>query len=118
MAIQSSLLTTSTSAISPDAITANGKEVAITVMLFCNLNTPDPLDVTVGRQYLDIYLVKNGELPDSLNGSNKIANQMPVDAGDTFTFSTERIVLASGDRVYAKTTTNNQVSVTISYVLI
>jgi hypothetical protein len=114
MAILSTLVTDAPGAISPTLTT----DIAVTVMMFCNLNTPDPLDDTIGRQFLDIYIVASGGTPDTVLGENKIANQIPVDAGDTFTFSAERLVLASGDRVWAATTDTNQVSVTISYVVI
>lgn len=114
MAISSTLVSNTPVAISPTLTT----DMAVTVMMFCNLNTPDPLDETIGRQYLDIYLVADGSTPDTVFGENKIANQIPVDAGDTFTFSAERLVLSSGDRVWAATTDAGQVSVTISYVVI
>lgn len=119
MAILSTSLLSTPNSISPPIadVTVNGvpRDSAVTVMFFCNLNTPDPGDPTVGRQNLNIYVVKNG---DVYNNTNKIANQLPVDAGDTFTFSAERLVLSPGDKVYASTSTNNQVSVTISYVII
>lgn len=111
MAILSTSLDTTPVAISPNLTT----DSAVTVMLFCNLNTPDPLDPTIGIQYIDIYVVASGDTPSDLN---KIANQVPVDAGDTFTFSTERLVLGPSDRIYAETTTLGEVSVTISYVVI
>lgn len=114
MAILSTLVNNTPVAISPTLTT----DMAVTVMMFCNLNTPDPLDDTVGRQYLDIYVVASGDSPDTVAGENKIANQVPVDAGDTFTFSAERLVLSAGDRVWATTTDASQVSVTISYVVI
>jgi hypothetical protein len=111
MAILSTSLATTPVPISPNLST----DSAVTVMLFCNLNTPDLLDPTVGRQYIDIYVVASGGVPSDLN---KIANQVPVDAGDTFTFSTERLVLGPNDRIYAATTTLSDISVTISYVVI
>jgi hypothetical protein len=76
-------------------------------MMFCNLNT------TI--ENIDIYVVAAG---DTAIDTNKVAQQVPLDPSDTFTFSTERLVLSPGDRVYASTTTNNQVSVTVSYVTI
>lgn len=117
MAISSNLLTTTPSAISPASIIVSGqpKDIAITVMFFCNLNERDPADSNVGRQFLDIHVVSSGDTPSL---TNQIAKQLPVDAGDTFTFSTERLVLNSGDRVFASTTNNGQVSATISYVVI
>lgn len=110
MAINSTLLLTTEEAISPSGISS---DIAVTTMIFCNLNTPDPSDITIGRQYINVYIVEAAGTPED---RNKIVNQLPIDAGDTFSFSTERIVLSQGDLVYANTTDDNQVSVTISYV--
>jgi hypothetical protein len=111
MAILSTSLTTTPVPISPNLST----DSAITVMFFCNLNVPDPLDSALGRQFINIYVVPGGVNPTDVN---QIANQVPVDAGDTFTFSAERLVLSPNDRIYANTTTLDSVSVTISYVVI
>jgi hypothetical protein len=117
MAISSVLLQTTPTAISPSSVIISGqpKDVAITVIFFCNLNTVDPNDGSAGRQFLDIYVVANG---DGASPINQIAKQLPVDAGDTFTFNVERLVLSPGDRVLASSTNSNQVSATISYVAI
>jgi len=111
MAIQSTNLSNVPLAISP----SSASDLAVTVMFFCNLNTPDPLDDTIGRQFLDIYVVKSG---DTTSTTNIVAKQVPVDANDTFTFSAERLVLSPGDRIWATTTNATQVSVTVSYVII
>jgi hypothetical protein len=111
MAILNTSLATTPTAISPVLTT----DSAVTVIFFCNLNTPDPLDSNVGKEYIDIFVVASGSTPLPVN---QIAKQIPVDAGDTFTFSTERLVLSPNDRIYASTTTLNSVSVTISYVVI
>jgi hypothetical protein len=111
MAILSTTLTNTPIAISPNLST----DAAVTVMLFCNLNSPDPLDPTAGKQFIDIYAVASGSTPTNLN---KIANQIPIDAGDTFTFSTERLVLGPNDIIHASASALNSVSVTISYVVI
>jgi hypothetical protein len=111
MAILSTSLATTLTPISPNLST----DSAITVMFFCNLNIPDPLDPVAGRQFIDIHVVPSGGTPSNLN---KIANQVPLDAGDTFTFSAERLVLGPNDRIYANTTALSEVSVTISYVVI
>ena len=103
MAILSTPLQSTTTAISPVLAT----DMAVTVMMFCNLNT------TI--EYIDIYVVAAG---DTAIDANKVVQQVPLDPSDTFTFSTERLVLSPGDRIYASTTTNNQVSVTVSYVTI
>ena len=109
MAIQSTLLTSSLTAISP-LVTS---EIAVTTLIFCNLNTPDPLDENFGLQNIDVHIVKSGE---GIGNANKIINQLPISAGDTFSFSTERVVLGIGDRIFAQTTDSSQTSVTISYV--
>lgn len=103
MAILSTLLGTSTVPITPNLST----DSAITVIMFCNLNT--------SVENIDVHVVASGGTPTN---TNKIVNQAPVDPSDTFIFSTERLVLGAGDRIYAKTTTLNMVSVTASYVVI
>lgn len=103
MAILSTLLATSTGPITPNL----GTDVAITVMMFCNLNT--------AIENIDVHAVANGASPSN---TNKIVDQAPVDPGDTFIFSTERLVLGAGDRIHASATTGNMVAVTVSYVII
>ena len=111
MAILSTLLTNTAAPISPDL----PGDTAVTVMLFCNLNLPNPNDSSLGKQFIDIYIVADG---GSATNTNKIVNQVPIDAGDTIVLSNERIVLGPGDRVYARTTDSGEVSVTITYVVI
>jgi hypothetical protein len=111
MAILNTSLTTIPTAISPVLTT----DSAVTVIFFCNLNVPDPLDSNLGKEYIDIFAVPSGNIPLPIN---QIAKQIPVDAGDTFTFSAERLVLGPNDRIHASTSTLNAVSVTISYVVI
>lgn len=111
MAILSTSLDSTAKAISP----LLSSDSAITVMMFCNQNTPDPLDVTAGRQFVSIYAVAAGDTPSD---TNKIGNEVPIDAADTFTFSSERLVLSPGDRIQASTTDSGQTSVTVSYVII
>jgi hypothetical protein len=103
MAILSTLLQSTARAISP----VLGTDMAVTVMMFCNLNT------TI--EYINIYVVASGGTTTDVN---KVVQQAPLDPNDTFTFSTERLVLSPGDRIYATTTTNDKVSVTLSYVTI
>jgi hypothetical protein len=103
MAIYSSLIDSTALPISPSLASS----AAITVMMFCNLNTT--------TEYVDIHVVAAADSPSD---TNKVVNQLPIDPNDTFTFSTERLVLDSGDRIYASTTTPTQVSVTVSYVTI
>lgn len=119
MAILSTSLLSTPNQISPVLadITINGvqRDHAVTVIFFCNLNIPDPNNVNFGLENIDVYVVKNGDVYSS---TNKIVNKIPISAGDTFTFSAERIVLSPGDSIYASTTTNGLVSATLSYVVI
>jgi hypothetical protein len=111
MSISSTLLSNTPVAISPSL----SQDAAITVMFFCNQNIPDPLDPLAGQELISVYAVASG---DTTSLTNRVVNDVPVDAGDTFTFSAERLVLSPGDRVWAETTNAGNVSVTISYVTI
>jgi len=111
MAILSTSLQDTATAISPNL----SADVAITVMLFCNNNTPDPLDNNAGKQLIDVYVVPDG---GAVSNINRVMNQIPIDAGDTFTFDTVRLVLSPGDRVFALSSNSGIISATISYVLI
>jgi hypothetical protein len=111
MATLSTSLTNTAIPISPLETT----DVALTVMLFCNLNPRDLSDPSAGIQKLDIFVVPSGGTPTPVN---KIGNQIPVEASDTIVFSTERIVLSQGDRIFASTTNSGQISATVSYVKI
>jgi|Laugresbdmm110sn_1035088.scaffolds.fasta_scaffold00053_25 hypothetical protein len=96
MALVSTILTNSALPISDDLASSS----AVTVMLFCNYNTPSSVDSALGRQWLEVYAVKDGDSPGT---ANKLMHRVPLDAGDTFTFSTERIVLDAHDRIHANT---------------
>ena len=84
MALVSTILTNSALPISDDLASSS----AVTVMLFCNYNTPSSVDSALGRQWLEVYAVKDGDSPGT---ANKLMHRVPLDAGDTFTFSTDRI---------------------------
>lgn len=102
MAIKNALLTNTVAAIT-DSL---GTDSAIVNMLFCNLSA------TV--EYIDVHVVKSGE---SAGNINKILAQVPIDPYNTFSFGADKLVLSAGDKVYAATTTTNEVSATVSYVV-
>ena len=68
----------------------------ISTTIFCNTETPDPYHPDNNIIYLDLWLVKNG---DTLGTKHKIVNALPIPAGETVFFDTERIVLQLGDRL-------------------
>jgi hypothetical protein len=109
MAITNTLLNNSLTAISPSL----SSDIAVITMIFCNQNAVNPNNVTDGLQNIDVHVVQANQ---SSSNANKIINQLPISAGDTFSFSTDRVVLGVGDTIYALTTDTSQVSVTISYV--
>jgi hypothetical protein len=111
MAILNALLQSTAEPITPLV----DSDIAITVMLFCNNTIPDPFDDDAGRQFVDVYVVPDG---GTVSSQNRIVYRIPIDAGDTFTFSTVRLVLSPGDRVYALATDSDIISSTISYVVI
>jgi hypothetical protein len=111
MSISSTLLSNTPVAISPSL----SQDAAITVMFFCNQNVPVIGNPTAGQEFISVYAVASG---DTTSLTNRVVNEVPIEAGDTFTFSAERLVLSPGDRVWATTTNAGNVSVTISYVTI
>ena len=102
MAIKNALLTNTVAAIT-DSL---GTDSAIVNMLFCNLSA--------NVEYIDVHVVKSGQ---SAGNINKILTQVPIDPHNTFSFGADKLVLSAGDRVYAAATTTNEVSATVSYVV-
>lgn len=89
---------------------------AVTLMIFCNLETPDPLDADYGLQYVSIRVGPEGVADGS--DTYTILNQVPLDAGDSLTLQQERFILDAGDAIYASTTSPANLSATVSYVSI
>lgn len=106
MAIQSTAIGTSNT----DLYTSSGN-TAVTCIWVCNTATYNPLDPTSGLTYLDLHFVKQG---DGVTNTNLIVNQLPVPAGETVTFDTEKIILDNGDRVVASTASPANLVATIS----
>ena len=88
-------------------------DVAISTMIFCNTSLRNPLQDDADTTYLDIHLVKNGQ---SASTTNKIVNALEIPASETVFFDTERIVLETGDRVIAVSTSPAVLVCTISTV--
>lgn len=95
-----------------DVFVATGDKM-IATMIFCNVALPNPLQDDSNTTFLDIHLVKSGDLVTPIN---KIVNALMIPAGETVFFDTERIVLANGDKVVASTTSPAVVTCTISTV--
>lgn len=94
---------------------ADGDKMLAT-MIFCNIIPADPYNEDNNMAYLDLHLVKAG---DPLSSTNMIVNALPVPAGETVFFDTERIVLEAGDAVMASLSSggvSEQIACTISVV--
>jgi hypothetical protein len=87
---------------------AGSTATAITTLIFCNTASPDPTISTT----LTLYAVPNG---GAAGISNMILNALAIPNGETFTFDTEKLVLSSGDAIYAIASTTN-ITATISYM--
>ena len=106
MAIQSTAIGTSNTTL----YTSSGN-TAVTCIWVCNTATYDPLNPTTGLTYLDLHFVKTG---DGITTTNLIVNQLPVPAGETVTFDTEKIILDNGDRVIASSAAPANLVATVS----
>jgi hypothetical protein len=104
MAISNNLITTVASAIytAPGSVGVDNFEYAVTCMIFCNY---DPInDVT-----LDVWLVPVGT--PGISNQTKVIHELTIPAGETFTFDTEKLVLATGDRIFAEASANTRLTV-------
>jgi len=106
MAIESHDILTSNT----DLFTSVGNNEVIIIM-FCNTAAYDPLDPTAGLTYLDLHFVKDTQ---GVSTTNLVVNQIPIPAGETFTFDTEKIILSDGDRVVASSAAPANLVATIS----
>jgi hypothetical protein len=78
------------------------QEHAVTCVIFCNIGSTDA-ELTVNVMPVGSY----DRLPDesidvnSINGNTTIIKDLTIPAGETFTFDTEKLVLASDDVIFA-----------------
>jgi hypothetical protein len=90
-----------------------GKSWAVTTMLFCNTALPQDIYTDAGDTYLDLHLCKSGV---AAGDGNQVLNNIPIPAGETFSFDTEKIILEAGDIVKAATTSPTSITATVSYI--
>lgn len=90
-----------------------GKSWAVTTMLFCNTALPQNIYTDEGDTFLDLHLCKGGA---AANNSNMVLNNIPIPAGETFSFDTEKIILEEGDVIKAATTSPTSITATVSYI--
>lgn len=108
MAITSKAITTSgVNIFPPSSPVLDPGEYAVTTMIFCN--------VSVSSATLNLHLVETGAAPSTVN---TIIKTLTLPAGETFTFDSERFILADSDAVHAIASADSRIVATISYVRI
>lgn len=106
MAISNTSITSSNTTI----YTSSGNN-AITTIIFCNTSTFVPATPTLNQSLLYVYAVPSG---GSAGAGTLIVNGLPIPAGETVSFDQEKLVLANGDFLVAKTDSLSNITATIS----
>jgi len=109
MAITNATIGSSTAAI----YTSSGNN-AITTIIVCNTVTFDPNNPTTGQTNLYLYAVPSGGNASSPASNTIIVNGLPIPAGETVSFDQEKMVLANGDMLVAKSDIPTNLVATVS----
>lgn len=96
----------------PTTIYTSSGQTAITTLIFCNTSLYNSGSPTANTTELTLHVVPNG---GARGTGNMIVNALPIPAGETYTFDTEKLILASGDSVIAIASAAN-LTATISYM--
>lgn len=89
----------------PTEIFLSSGEQAITTIIACN--------VTAGTSLLSLFVVPFGDNPGL---TTQVLNDVELPGSETFALDSERFVLEDGDAIYAQSTVNNAITITISSV--
>jgi hypothetical protein len=84
---------------------------AITTIIVCNTSAFNPASPTANQSLLYLYAVPSG---GTAGTGNIIVNGLPVPAGETVSFDQEKMVLANGDFIVAKTDSASNLVATVS----
>lgn len=84
---------------------------AITTIIVCNTAVYDPALPASNQTYLYLYAVPSGA---SVTNTQLIVNKLPVPAGETVSFDQEKMVLANGDQLVAKSESPANLVATVS----
>lgn len=89
-------------------------ENAITTIIVCNTAIYDPNNPSSGLTYLYLYAIPNGNDAENPPSYTTIVNKLPIPAGETVSFDQEKLVLANGDMLAAKSDGPTNLVVTVS----
>jgi hypothetical protein len=88
------------------AIYTAPNDAAITTIIFCNTDS-NIFD------YFTVYAVPNGSV---VGPSTTILFEIPIAPTETFTMDTEKLILSTGDALYAQSVYSNSIAATVSAV--
>ena len=86
---------------------------AITTVIICNWVPFSPSAPTDGESKVTLYAIPAADIAGGPLSKHMIVNQLPVPAGETVTFDSEKLVLATGDQLYA-IASNSNLAATVS----
>ena len=107
-------ITNATIGTTPAAIYTSTGDNAITTVIVCNTASYDPDNPATGLTKLYLYAVPAGGSATSPATNTTIVNGLPIPAGETVTFDQEKMVLANGDLLSAKSDSPANLVVTVS----
>jgi hypothetical protein len=94
------------------AIYSSSGDNAITTIIICNKSAYVPATPTLNQSLLYLYAAPAGTVTPTED--NLIVNGLPIPAGETVTFDQEKMVLANGDKIFAKTDSLSNLVATVS----
>jgi hypothetical protein len=84
---------------------------AITTVIFCNTSAYVTATPALNQSLLYVYAVPSGGV---VGNNTLIVNGLPIPAGETVSFDQEKLVLANGDTLVAKTDSLSNITATVS----
>ena len=86
-------------------------DTAVTIMYLTN--------ITASGVAVEVYVVPNadtGTFEASPTAGYKIYNALTISAGDTYVIDSEKLILATGDKIYVTAGSGSAINVTISTI--
>lgn len=87
----------------PGASPNNIQEHAVTCMIFCNTSA-DPVT-------LNLYAAATTV---TIGIGNQLIKDLEIPAGETLTFDSEKLILSTGDRIFAVASASNRLTASVS----
>jgi hypothetical protein len=100
-----------TSALSAYSSSGNN---AITTLIICNKEIYNSGTPTSGLTYLYLYAVPQADVSGGAQDKHLIVNGLPIPAGETVSLDQEKMVLANGDAIFAKSDSPANLVMTVS----